>query len=84
MINIDQLIYERSQARLNRDFKKSDEIRDILIDNNVFINDHVDWQEVWHMTEDMTREEFDVFMLKNKEAESRFEDWLRVKMKKNE
>jgi cysteinyl-tRNA synthetase len=36
---IETLIAERSAARKNRDFKRSDEIRDALLDRNIMLLD---------------------------------------------
>ena len=36
---IDKLINERNFARKNKDFKKSDEIRDYLLKNNILLED---------------------------------------------
>ncbi len=51
-LHIDQLIDIRKEARINKDYKLSDEIRDYLDSKLVFIFDHSDgFQEVWHCPE---------------------------------
>lgn len=54
-LNIDQLIHEREVARQNKNWVRSDEIRDILEDRYVFVFDAVYGQEVHHLNKDFFR-----------------------------
>lgn len=48
---VDELIEDRKSARENKDFKLSDEIRNYLDTQLVFIFDMKWGQEVWYLTE---------------------------------
>lgn len=49
--SLDQLIDERKLAREGKDFKRSDEIRQILDDNLIFVFDAPWGQEIYYLTE---------------------------------
>ena len=46
--DIESLIQERDGARKSKDFKRADEIRDQLEENNVVLED-VDGQTIWRV-----------------------------------
>lgn len=82
---IDELIELRKLSRANRDYSKSDEIRNYLDSKYVFVYDTKDGQEVYHLNkdyfkrkkEDMTNRQF--FEIKNRtniNANSNFDAWL--------
>lgn len=48
--NIEELIEERRIARHNKDFKRSDEIRNILDQLLVFVFDTKEGMEIYHLT----------------------------------
>lgn len=50
-MNIEQLIYERSLARLAKNWGKSDEIRNTLDNNLVFVFDTKVGQDVYYLTD---------------------------------
>ena len=74
-MNIDQLIYERERARLNKDFEESDRIRDLLDFFGVFVFDGVEGQEVYHR-KGKTRDEVKKEILRDSQAERNFEAYL--------
>jgi hypothetical protein len=49
-MNIDKLIYDREQSRLNKNWKESDRLRDLLDSLFVFVFDTKEGQEVYHRT----------------------------------
>ena len=50
-MNIDELIEERRIARLNKDWKRSDEIRSLLDEHLVFVFDNRWGQQIYYLTE---------------------------------
>lgn len=87
-MNIDATIEERRLARLNKDWKASDALRDALDARNVFVFDQKDgFQEVWHLNDayfmnmahygiDNRRKFVELRMKQDREAEARFDAWL--------
>lgn len=75
LILIDELIDIRRQAREEKDWKLSDEIRDYLDTKFVFIFDHKEGQEVYHRTRG-TREDIVKEIQKDKKLEKDFNSWL--------
>ncbi len=57
--NVDELIFFRDKARNDKDWKKSDELRDYLDNKLVFVFDTKSGQEVYHLNENF-------FKFKNK------------------
>lgn len=51
-MNIDDLIYIRSQARENKDWEQSDSIRNYLDNQLIFVIDTKNGQEVYHLNKD--------------------------------
>jgi len=72
---IDELIDIRKEAREQRNWKLSDEIRDYLDTKFTFIFDHKEGQEVYHRNKG-TREELIKEIQKDRDAEKRFDSWL--------
>lgn len=54
--NTDELVYLREIARQDKDFKKSDEIRNILDSRGSFVFDTKDGQVVYHLGIEYTRD----------------------------
>jgi hypothetical protein len=85
MANIDKLIYEREQARRNKNWQLSDEIRDYLESQLVFVFDTKEGQEVYHLNEkyftkkpkEMSHRKYLEEKIKEDiRAEKNFEAWL--------
>lgn len=53
--NTDELVYLREIARQDKDFQKSDEIRNILDSRGSFVFDTKDGQVVYHLGIEYTR-----------------------------
>jgi hypothetical protein len=75
-IYIDELIEMRRIARLSRDFKKSDSLREYLDTKSVFVFDTTEGQEVFHMIPPMTRDQLVSELEKDRQAEKQFDAWL--------
>lgn len=73
---ISELIFIRSEARKNKNFKLSDEIRNYLDGKNTFIFDTKDGQVVHYELDGMTRDGLVEKINKNKIAEANFDAWL--------
>ena len=71
----DGLVHLRKEARLNKDFKLSDQIRDILDTKFVFIFDHKEGQEVFFRKKG-TRAELIKEIQKDRDADKLFRSWL--------
>jgi len=69
------LIYQREQARLHKNFKLSDEIRDKLDSMNTFVFDTKDGQEVYFETKG-TRLDLVKKINDDKRADKIFDAWL--------
>lgn len=72
---IDELIEIRREAREQKDWKLSDEIRNYLDSKFIFVFDHKEGQEVYHRTKG-TRQELIKEIQKDREAETLFNSWL--------
>jgi hypothetical protein len=74
-MNIDAAIYEREQARIAKDWKRSDELREALADRGVFVVDTKDGQEVTH-TPGWSRERWAKQVEQDRRANAAFDAWL--------
>ncbi len=83
--NIDELIYLRQQVREQKDWARSDTIRDYLDTKLVFIFDTKTGQEVHYLNqkyfagkpEAMTQRDYIEYLKqRNLNAEARFDSWL--------
>lgn len=90
-MNADELIYEREQARSNKDWKRSDEIRHALDAINIFIFDTKDGQEVYFLTESyfkfkdapMSNRQYVEFRIKEDiRAEAALDAWIYTNLKR--
>lgn len=76
-MNLDQLVYDRSCARAERDWAGSDKMRNVLRDHNAFVTDlKCGFQEVMFFPSAYTPEQCEARMKSNMEAEKRFNAWL--------
>jgi hypothetical protein len=84
-LNLDEIIYKRQEARNNKNYQLADEYRIILENNNIFINDLKDSQEVFYCSNNffkykpnnMTNKEYFIFKQnEEKKAEKTFNAWL--------
>jgi len=73
---IDELIDKREQARKDKDYRLSDEIRDYLDTKSVIIFDTKDGQEVYHELKGTTRQDVIDKIQKDIKAEAMFNAWL--------
>ncbi len=74
--NIEELIFLREQARLNKDWALSDEIRDFLDEKNVFIFDTKDGYEIYYEVKKITRKELELQIKSDIAANKNFDSWL--------
>ena len=72
---IDELIDIRADARKNKDWVLSDELRDYLDTKFIFIFDEVDGQVVYHRTSG-TRQDIINEIKRDRLANNIFEGWL--------
>lgn len=72
---IDELINLRKQAREEKNWKLSDEIRDILDTKNAFVFDTTDGQVIYHRPR-ITRKEMVKILKEEMKALKRFDSWL--------
>ena len=73
---VSELIEIREEARANKDWKLSDEIRDYLDTKQSFVFDTKDGQVVYHELKGMTRSKLIDKINKDKRAEKMFDAWL--------
>ncbi len=73
--NIDELVAMREDARASRDWKRADEIRDILAARGSFVVDTKDGQQVTH-TPRWTRQRWEDKAMQDKRANAAFDAWL--------
>jgi len=73
---VSELIEIREEARANKDWKLSDEIRDYLDTKQSFVFDTKDGQAVYHELKEMTRIKLIDKINKDKRAEKIFDAWL--------
>jgi len=88
--NIDELLYIRQQAYINRNYELTDQIRSYLDDQLVFTFDFKEGQEVYHLcidhfrfknkkeeTEKMNNRKYVEYIIKrDKRAESNLDAWI--------
>jgi hypothetical protein len=73
---ISELIDIREEARLNKDWKLSDKLRNYLDTKQSFVFDTKDGQVVYHELKGMTRTKLIDKINKGKRAEKIFDAWL--------
>lgn len=71
-----ELIEIREEARKNKEWKLSDEIRDYLDTKEIFVFDTKDGQVIYYELEGMTRSKLIDKINKDKRAEKIFDAWL--------
>ena len=74
-LNIDELVFLRQEARDEKNWKLSDEIRTYLDSQHSFVFDTDDGQVVYHRDQG-TRSELIVQLKKEARAEKIFNSWL--------
>lgn len=87
---IDELIEQRLNFRINKNYSESDKIRNYLEENNIFIIDLKDnQQEVYYLPETFFRDKtiskkqyFENWNKKNIQAEKLFDSWLYIQKSK--
>lgn len=72
----DQLIELRDEARTNKNWQLSDDIRNFLDAKQVFIFDTANGQEIYYQLPNTTREQLVAKINKNNRAEKLFDAWL--------
>ena len=72
---IDELIFFREEARLKKDWKLSDDIRDYLDKKHVFIFDNREEQVVYNRSHG-TRQDLVNQLKKEQRAQKLFDTWL--------
>lgn len=72
---IDELIEIRKEAREEKNWVLSDQIRDYLDTKHIFVFDHKEGQEVFYRKSG-TRTEMISELQKDRDAEKLFESWL--------
>ena len=75
-MNIDSIIHNRSQLRESGNYATSDELRNILIKESVFIIDTKHGQEVYHEKKGTTLKQFEDKIKMDVRANKNFEAWL--------
>lgn len=75
-MSVHLLIEQRAIARENKDFSLSDNIRDELDSQNVFVFDTKDGQEVYFELKGMTRGKLIEKINNDKRADKIFDAWL--------
>jgi hypothetical protein len=74
--SVSELIEIREIARINKDFKLSDEIRNYLDTKESFIFDTKDGQIIYHELKGMTRSKLIDKINNDKRANKIFDSWL--------
>lgn len=74
-LTIDELVNLRQEARVEKNWKLSDEIRTYLDSRHAFIIDTNDGQVIYHRSNG-TREELIVQLKESSRAEKTFNSWL--------
>ena len=73
---VHELLDKRKLARQNKDWKKSDVIRDKLDKRFVFVFDTPNGEDVYFELKGMTRDKLIEKINKDKRAEKQFDAWL--------
>jgi hypothetical protein len=72
----DELLYLREIARADKDYARSDEIRDLLRTRSCFVIDTPAGQEAWHYPKGFSYEQFLDKQNRDRRSNALFDAWL--------